>query len=72
MTTTGRGVGQDYLANYYANVDKLSRPAINAAIKKYFDPSNLRILVYAPRAKAEELLKKHGKVEVREYREFLQ
>ena len=66
------GVGSDYLTNYYAHVDALSKDSINATIKKYFDPMNLRILVYAPRNKVEDSLKKLGKLEVKSYKEFLQ
>jgi predicted Zn-dependent peptidase len=54
-----------------ANADALTKESINAAVKKYFDPNNLKILVYAPRAKAEASLRKLGKVEVKPYREFL-
>jgi zinc protease len=61
----------DFLTNYLANADALTKGSINAAVKKYFDPNNLKILVYAPRAKAEASLRKLGKVEVKPYREFL-
>lgn len=66
------GVPTSYLTNYLANLDKMDKDSINATIRRYFDPENLRILVYAPRSKAEESLKKLGKLEVREYKEFLQ
>lgn len=66
------GVSSDYLTNYYAHLDALSKDSINATIKKYFDPKNLRILVYAPRNKVEDSLKKFGKLEVKSYKEFLQ
>ncbi len=66
------GVGIDYLTNYFANVDKMTKASINAAIKKYFDPTNLKILVYAPKSKAEASLQKLGRVQVRDYKEFLQ
>lgn len=66
------GVGVEYLTNYFTNLENIDRASINAAIKKYFDPTNLKILVYAPKAKAEATLQKLGKVEVRDYKEFLQ
>lgn len=66
------GVPTSYLTNYMANLDKMDKGTINATIRRYFDPENLRILVYAPRGKAEESLKKLGKLEVKEYKEFLQ
>jgi predicted Zn-dependent peptidase len=66
------GVPTAYLTNYLADLEKMDRTSINATIRKYFDPQNLRILVYAPRGKAEDSLKKLGKLEVKEYKEFLQ
>jgi predicted Zn-dependent peptidase len=66
------GVPTSYLTNYLADLDKMDKNSVNAVIKKYFEPENLRILVYAPRAKAEESLKKLGKLEVKSYKEFLQ
>ena len=66
------GVPTSYLTNYLENLEAMNKSTINAAIKKYFEPDNLRILVYAPRGSAEEPLKKLGKVEVKEYKEFLQ
>ena len=65
------GVDIEYLNNYYANLNAVTRESINATIKKYFSPANLRILVYAPRAQAEASLSKVGKVEVRPFGEFL-
>jgi zinc protease len=66
------GVPTSYLTNYLADLDKMNKSSVNATIRKYFDPANLRILVYAPRGKAEEPLKKLGKLEVKDYTEFLQ
>ncbi|MBX3023242.1 MAG: insulinase family protein [Bdellovibrionales bacterium] len=65
------GIGPEYLQNYLAAVDAISKSSVNAAIKKYFDPDNLRILVYAPRKASEESLKSVGKVQVKDYKEFL-
>ncbi len=66
------GVKADFLTNYLATADALTKESINAAVKKYFDPANLKILVYAPRAKAEESLRKLGKLEIKPYKEFLE
>ncbi|MGE4133023.1 MAG: M16 family metallopeptidase [Bdellovibrionales bacterium] len=66
------GVPTSYLTGYYDTLNAISKESINATIRKYFDPENLRILVYAPKSKAEEPLRKLGKLEVREYGEFLQ
>lgn len=65
------GVSPDYLTGFYANLEKLNKTSINTTIRKYFDPQNLRIVVYAPRTKTEESLKKMGRVEVKNYKEFL-
>jgi predicted Zn-dependent peptidase len=65
------GISPDYLTNYLSSVQGMTKDSINATIKKYFDTDNLRILVYAPRAKAEESLKKLGKLEVKNYKDFL-
>lgn len=65
-------VGPEYLTNYLRTLDAMTKESINATIRKYFDPSNLKILVYAPRGKAEETLRKLGKLEVKSYKEFLQ
>jgi zinc protease len=66
------GISPDYLTNYYANLEKISKASVNDAIQKYFDSDNLRILVYAPRKAAEDSLKTMGKLEVKSYKEFLQ
>lgn len=65
------GVQDEYLANFYSNVDKLDKKDINAAIQKYFDPSNMRILVYAPKKATEDSLSGLGRLTVKEYKEFL-
>lgn len=66
------GIGADYLTGYLRNLDAITKDSVNATIRKYFDPENLRILVYAPRGKAEASLKTLGKLEVKGYKEFLQ
>lgn len=66
------GISPDYLTHYLENLQAMNKDAINATIRKYFDVENLRILVYAPKSKAEDSLKKLGKLEVKNYKEFLQ
>jgi zinc protease len=66
------GISPDYLTSYLNNVQAMTKDSINKTIKKYFDTENLRILVYAPRAKAEESMKKLGKLEIKNYKDFLQ
>jgi zinc protease len=66
------GVSSAYLSDYLQNVDAVSKDSVNAAIHKYFDPDNLRILVYAPAKSVEPTLKKLGSVKVESYKTFLQ
>lgn len=66
------GVDFDYLTSYLANLDKMNKDSVNATIRKYFDPANLKILVYAPKEKAEPELRALGKLEVKGYKELLQ
>lgn len=66
------GVGPEYLTDYLATLETINKDKVNATIRKYFDTNNLRILVYAPKDKAEETLKKFGKLEVKDYKQFLQ
>lgn len=66
------GISSEYLTHYLDNLQAVNKTSVNAAIKKYFNTENLRILVYAPKAKAEETLKKIGAVEVKNYKEFIQ
>jgi zinc protease len=66
------GISTDYLTHYLEHLDAMTKDSVNATIKKYFDADNLRILVYAPKDKAEASLKKLGKLEIKNYKEFLQ
>lgn len=65
-------VSADYLTKYLSNLQAMTKDQVNATIHKYFDPDNLRILVFAPKAKAEAGLRKLGKLEVKSYKEFIQ
>jgi zinc protease len=64
------GISYDYLKKYPANISNLSLSEVNAAIKKHFQPNDLKIVVYAPAAKAKPQLSKIGKVEVVDYRKY--
>lgn len=66
------GISGDYLTNYLTELEAMTKDSINGAIKKHFDVENLKVLVYAPKDKAEEPLKKLGKLEIKNYREFIQ
>lgn len=65
------GIGTEYLTNYFENLNKMTKEDVNRTIAKYFDPKNIRIVVYAPKDKALATLKALGTVEVKDYREFI-
>ncbi len=65
------GISSDYLTHYMNNLQLVSKDSINAAVKKYFAPDNLRVVVYAPKAKAEAALRAVGPVQVKKYKDFL-
>jgi zinc protease len=58
------GVPDTYLTSYLTEVDQVSVTEINRVIKKYFEPRNLKILVYSNaadiQAQLEPLTKSHG------------
>jgi zinc protease len=64
------GIAEDYLADHMHKLARVSTATVNAAIKRYFNPDDLRILIYAPRASAEPTLKALGPVEVKSYKLF--
>jgi zinc protease len=66
------GISDNYLKSYMSALNNVTRTSVNDVIKKYFDPENLRVLVYAPRKAAEAPLKALGPLEVKGYKEFLQ
>ncbi len=66
------GIGDDYLRDYYKNIDAINLKDVNSAIEKYLDPDNLKILVYAPKKSTEEQLRPIGKVEVEDFKKFIQ
>jgi zinc protease len=65
------GISADYLTHYLVDLEVINKDALNKTIRKYFDTDNLRILVYAPKAKAEEIMRKMGNLEVKSYKDFL-
>ncbi len=58
------GVPDSYLTSYLSEVDRVTVGDLNRVIKKYFDPRNLKILVYSNAAdvqtQLEPLAKSHG------------
>lgn len=71
LTLERYGVSIDYFNNYFANLDKMTKEDVNKTITQYFDPENLKIVVYAPKDKALNVLKSLGSVEVKNYKDFL-
>ncbi len=65
------GIAEEYLTDHFKLIDRMSTSSINAAIKKYFTPSDLKILVYAPKEPAEAALKGIGDIEVKAYKSYL-
>lgn len=64
-------ISDDYMSNYVRNLNKISVADVNKAIKKYYKPDSLQILIYAPKNKVIEQLRPIGAVEVKGYRELL-
>jgi zinc protease len=65
------GIPDDYLLNYQNNIAKTTLSEVNAAIKKNFDPNNLKVVIVAPKSKVYDQIKDLGKVEVVEDKTFL-
>ena len=64
MTLRLYGISDSYLEDYLYNVNRLRLSQVNFAIKQYFQPQNLSILVYADSTKVLKQLQKIGSVEV--------
>lgn len=65
------GISDDYLRDYYKNIDAISLKDVNAAIARYLDPENLKVLVFAPKNKTIDQLRPIGLLEVENYKQFL-
>jgi zinc protease len=57
------GIPDSYLTQFVKNVNALSLVEVNAAIKKYFRPDQLDIVVYGDSTSVEKQLKKFGAVQ---------
>jgi zinc protease len=64
-------VSDDYLEDFVENVQKISTTEVNAVIKNYLRPENLKILVYANSGSVKEQLKPVGPIEVKSFRDYL-
>lgn len=65
-------ISDTYLSDYYKNINKITLSEVNEAIKKYLNPSNLKILVYAPENQTIDQLRPIGLLEVEDYKRFIQ
>lgn len=64
-------IPDSYLTNYIRDVEKLTVAQVNQAIKKYFDATNMKILVFSAKEKVLSDLKTIGPVEVKNYQDLL-
>ncbi|MCB0356224.1 MAG: insulinase family protein [Bdellovibrionales bacterium] len=64
-------INDDYLKDYYKNINSISLEDVNEAIEKYLSPENLKILVYAPKKKTIDQLRPIGLLEVEDYRQYI-
>ncbi|MCB9026709.1 MAG: insulinase family protein [Bdellovibrionaceae bacterium] len=66
------GISDDYLSDYYKNINKITLDEVNKAIESYLSPENLKILVYAPKQKTIDQLRPIGLLEVEDYKQFIE
>jgi len=64
------GIGDEYLTDYYKNIDAISQSDVNKAIAKYLDPQDLKILVFAPKSKTVKQLRPIGLLQVEDFKRF--
>ncbi|MCB0350949.1 MAG: insulinase family protein [Bdellovibrionales bacterium] len=65
------GIEDDYMTDYIRNLNAISVSDVNKVIRKYYNPANLKVLIYAPKNKVIDQVRPIGAVEVKEYRELL-
>lgn len=58
------GVEDSYLSDFIDNVEAMSVAEVNRVIRKYFNPENIKVLVYSDQRKVLSQLKELGKVEM--------
>lgn len=58
------GVPDSYLMDFQKNLAKISTEKVNKAIKKYFNPTDMKILIYSNKDQVAAQLHDLGKVEV--------
>ena len=66
------GIGDEYLRDYYKNINKITLKEVNHAVAEYLHPDNLKILVYAPKNKTIDQLRPIGLLEIEDFKLFLE
>lgn len=59
------GVSDDYLKNFFNEVDKIELSEVNAVIKQQFRPKNLRVFVFADATQVQKQMEEIGPTQVR-------
>ncbi len=67
------GVRSDYLLNYQRNLEEISVSDINTVIQKYFNPKNMKILIYSSDGKVVQRQLKNidAHLEIKSYKDYL-
>lgn len=65
------GISDDYLKDFYKSVDNISLKDVNLAIRQYFHPNELKLLVYSDKSTLPQV-RDLGPIEVKDYTEYLQ
>lgn len=66
------GIDDDYLTDFIKNVERITTADVNDAIKKYLNPKDLRILIFANAKSVHSQLEQIGPIETKSFREYLQ
>ncbi len=64
------GISDSYLKNYIRDLNRLRHQDINRAIRKHFDPDNLKIVLLTNRAQVKDQLGAFENIQVRRFEEF--
>lgn len=64
------GIGDDYLRDYFRNLDRIRARDVNRAIRKHLDAQNLRIVLFTHREQVEAQLKDFEPIEHHSFEDF--
>lgn len=64
------GVSDTYLTEFNENVMKISTDDVNAVIKKYYTPENLKIVAFSTASQIADQLKPIGNVEIKNFKDY--